>query len=602
MITNAPILGYFNPNKPLVLETDASMNALGCCIMQDGHPIAYASKSLTKSETLYAQIEKELLGILFGCKRFHQFIYGREVTVHCDHKPISSIMKKPLSAAPPRLQRMLLQLQKYSITVQYVSGKEIPVSDCLSRHNVTETYQNLVEGLDYHVHSVRKQLFVTDKRLEIIKQEIKNDSEMRTLKQAILKGWPDTRSQCDPSILEYWNHRDEISYENDLIFRGQKLLIPRALRNEMIKQVHTSHLGVTKTLERAKDNLFWPGMTKQITQFVLECSVCLTHRDSNVKEPMMATEFPDRPYQKIGCDLFHLDGKDYLLTIDYYSRFFEIDLLPDTRSTTVIRKLQAHMSRNGICDILISDNGPQFASTDFQNFAKTWCFTHETSSPLHPKGNALAEKGVGIAKKLMTKAKHTGNNPYIVLLEYRNTPLDCGFTPAQLLLGRRTKSVIPISQKALKPKTVNHPNLAIKMKRSKDRQKQHYDKTSKPLKLLQTNDSVRVKFGKIWKPAKVIKIHNDRSYTVQTMDGSQYRRNRQLLHKTNENVTDIQSFDANILQNDNMSFSHNENSNESSKAQTLNQTSVQHDTNIMVTRSGRVVKPNSRYYGNEWSN
>lgn len=200
-------------------------------------PIAYASKSLTQTETGYAQIEKELLAILFGCKRFHQFTYGRPVRVHTDHKPIVAIAKKPLSVAPPRLQRMLLQLQKYSLEVHFVSGKDIPVSDFLSRQSLPDTNPMLIEGLDLHVHAIKQQLFVTDNRLESIKNEIKKDRQMQNLKQTIICGWPESRAECDPTVLEYWNHRDELSFEDDLIFRGQKLIIPADLRS---KSAHRS--------------------------------------------------------------------------------------------------------------------------------------------------------------------------------------------------------------------------------------------------------------------------------------------------------------------------------------------------------------------------
>ena len=363
IITNAPVLGYYDLKEPLVLECDASQNGIGCSLWQQGRPIAYASKSLTASEKLYANIERELLAVVFGCKRFHQFTYGRHVTVHSDHKPISAIMKKPLSAAPPRLQRLLLSLQKYDITVQHVRGKDIPVSDYLSRHSVSDTYPTLIEGLDTHVHSVKQQLHVTDRRIETIRQAMQDDRDMRILKQTILDGWPESRSDCDPAVTMFWNHRDELSFENDLIFRGQTLVIPKSLQPELIKQVHTGHLGVTKTVQRAKDCLFWPGMQKQITEHVLQCPICLTHRDSNVKEPMITAGFPDRPYQILSTDLFHFDNRDYLLTVDHYSRFFEIDYLPDTRSGTVIRKLQTHFARYGVCDILHSDNGPQYSSS-----------------------------------------------------------------------------------------------------------------------------------------------------------------------------------------------------------------------------------------------
>ena len=171
---------------------DSSKDGLGACLMQEGRPIAFASKSLTETEKGYAQIEKELYAIHFGLKRFHQMTYGRHVTVHSDHKPISAIMRKPLSAAPPRLSRMLLQLQKYSIHVIHKSGKEIPVSDCLSRSFLPDTYANYSAGLDEHVHTVLQQLFVTDKRLEAVQKAILQDRQMQTLQATIVQGWPET--------------------------------------------------------------------------------------------------------------------------------------------------------------------------------------------------------------------------------------------------------------------------------------------------------------------------------------------------------------------------------------------------------------------------
>ena len=167
---------------------------------------------------------------------------------------------------------------------------------------------------------------------------------MCKLKQTILDGWPNSRSDCRKLILEYWNHRDELAVEDNLIFRGHAILIPKSLREEMVKKVHISHLAVTKTVQHAKDSICWPGMQKQITDYVLQCSTCLMHRDTNPREPMISSEFPDRPYQNIGTDLFHFDGKNYLLTIDYFSRFFEVDYIPDTRAATVIQKLTVHLA------------------------------------------------------------------------------------------------------------------------------------------------------------------------------------------------------------------------------------------------------------------
>ena len=141
------------------MEVDSSKDGVGACLMQENRPIAFASKSLAQAEIGYAQIEKELLAILFGCKRFHQYTNGRRVTMHSDHKPISAIMQKPISAAPRHLSRILLQLQKYCIDVNHKSGKDIPVSNFMSRSSLPDTFENLSAGLDLHVHAVLQQLF-----------------------------------------------------------------------------------------------------------------------------------------------------------------------------------------------------------------------------------------------------------------------------------------------------------------------------------------------------------------------------------------------------------------------------------------------------------
>ncbi|CAG2188277.1 unnamed protein product [Mytilus edulis] len=123
LVTSEPVLKYYDPNMELTLQSDASETGLGAAILQENQPIAYASRALTDTETRYAQIEKELLSVVFGLQKFHQYTYGRNVYVTSDHKPLESILKKPLHCAPKRLQRMMLQLQKYNIQLVYKPGK-----------------------------------------------------------------------------------------------------------------------------------------------------------------------------------------------------------------------------------------------------------------------------------------------------------------------------------------------------------------------------------------------------------------------------------------------------------------------------------------------
>ena len=126
-------LRYYDQRKPVTVQVDASQRGLGVCLLQDGQPIAYASKSLTDTETRYANIERELLAIVFACQRFNTYVLGRPFTVESDHKPLEMIHQKSLASAPPRLQRMLLQLQRYDVTIRYRPGKEMLLADALSR-------------------------------------------------------------------------------------------------------------------------------------------------------------------------------------------------------------------------------------------------------------------------------------------------------------------------------------------------------------------------------------------------------------------------------------------------------------------------------------
>ena len=144
ILSSEPVLQFFNPAVSSVIQADASQHGLGACLLQQGKPVAYASRSLSSCECNYAQIEKELLAIVFACGKFHQYIYVFPNRVRTDHKPLEVIFKKPLHQVSPRLQRMLLCLQKYDLTIQYVKGKHLYVADTLSRAHQHDS----VEGRD----------------------------------------------------------------------------------------------------------------------------------------------------------------------------------------------------------------------------------------------------------------------------------------------------------------------------------------------------------------------------------------------------------------------------------------------------------------------
>lgn len=195
-------------------------------------------------------------------------------------------------------------------------------------------------------------------------------------------------------------------------------------------------MGVMKYKERARDVLYWPGMSKQIEKVVVQCDVCNGNRNSNQKEPLIPHPLLTRPWERVGTDLFHRNGSEFLLCVDYFSKYPEIMRLTSTTSKGVITAMKSNFSTLGIPDIVISDNGPQYVREEFRRFAVNWEFTHLTSSPGHAQSNGQVKKAVQIVKMLLKKSQKDAGDPYIALLEYRNTPLEgVGLLPAQMLMG-----------------------------------------------------------------------------------------------------------------------------------------------------------------------
>jgi len=145
VLTEQPVLQFFNVKKPILVSCDASKSGLGAVLMQDNKPVAFASRALTDTETRYAQIEKELLAVVFAVERFNQYTYGQTVHFGSDYRPLEKIMMKPLNQSPLWLQRMLLRLQKYDIKLKYRPGKDLIVADTLSGAYLLEKVAD-VEG------------------------------------------------------------------------------------------------------------------------------------------------------------------------------------------------------------------------------------------------------------------------------------------------------------------------------------------------------------------------------------------------------------------------------------------------------------------------
>ena len=180
---------------------------------------------------------------------------------------------------------------------------------------------------EFEAINMIKYLLVLEERLLQIQQDTEVDESLQVLKAAIQKAWPEHKSSLPSIISPFFNMRDELSIQDGLIFKGERVVVPRASRSKLLKQIHSSHLGVNSCLNRACKCVYWPGMTADIKNRVSTCEACREHERSQAKEAMMSPEMPAQPWQRVAADLFEFEGKMYLVTSNYYSDFFEFDHL-----------------------------------------------------------------------------------------------------------------------------------------------------------------------------------------------------------------------------------------------------------------------------------
>ena len=229
IVSSAPVLRFYDVNESVTLSVDVSSTGLGAVILQNDQPVAFASKAFTETQMRYAQIEKEMSAIVFECVKFHQYIFGKTITVQTDHKRLQSIMKMPLYLAPIRLLKMLMKLQRYNLKVEYTKGTELYVADTLSRAHLPETSEDFDEELKVSIIM----LAISDTKMSQISRETDKDEILKILKSVILEGWPENRSQLHTKVQDFWNNRDELSVYEDIPYKGERIIIPSSMRSEM---------------------------------------------------------------------------------------------------------------------------------------------------------------------------------------------------------------------------------------------------------------------------------------------------------------------------------------------------------------------------------
>ena len=344
--------------------------------------IQAGSHFLSDTECRYAVIELEMLAVCWAIIKCNLFLAGlQHFHVITNHNPLIPILNNHRleEIENPCLQRLKTRLMSYNFTAEWCKGSTNDAPDALSRSPVSDPLpSDTLAELDIFNQS---DMSLTEIRaitsesspsphLDTLRKAAQEDNEYQKLRHIILNGFPDHRSQLPDPCKCYWNVREHLTLDDDLIVNGCRLLIPTKMHKQVLSQLHEAHQGSVRTKQRARLSVYWPGIGNDIDNTILTCKQCQDHLPSNIKEPIIQKPTPERPFQEIAVDLCSYAGRTYLIIVDCYTDWPAIiSLEHGTTASHLISHIRQSFCCTAIPDILWSDGGPQFTSKTFADFA-----------------------------------------------------------------------------------------------------------------------------------------------------------------------------------------------------------------------------------------
>ncbi len=433
--------------EPLVLVVDASSYGLGAALLQrnqDGieRPVYFASRLLNDAEKEYPQIDKEFLAIVWALERLDAFVYGQQLTIRTDHRPLLGIMKKPMAHMSTRQQRFVARAMRYTFSLEYLPGSEMIVADFLSRAVDKPGPECLCKMMntDIRLEDAFISLLTTVQISDELTSRVKNDAATDPEYANMLKSYAAAYPHKDSAMTgEYWCAREHTVAEDGLLYYRGRLVIPKGARSRLLESLHRGHVGVHTMTKRAVETVWWPGLTNDLKMKAAKCAACQSELPMQQREPMLSFDVPPAPGLEIHADYFELTGKEYLLLVDGFSAWTEVFVATSRRPAELARLMRDYMSRNGVPRRFHSDQGTAFTSREFHEFCAAWGVTVTVGSAKHPRWNAIAEAYVKKLKRILRTARDDDDLAK-ALLALRQTPLAPGRpSPAQLHFGRNLR-------------------------------------------------------------------------------------------------------------------------------------------------------------------
>ncbi|XP_043200158.1 uncharacterized protein K02A2.6-like isoform X3 [Amphibalanus amphitrite] len=255
--------------------------------------------------------------------------------------------------------------------------------------------------------------------------------------------WP---KKTEAKFQPYIRCRDGLTVVDGCLQVGEKVVIPSRFRRQLLEELHEGHLGVCKMKSLARGFVWWPNLDDEIEQLCQQCGPCRTNAQRPATSAVHPWVYPSAPWERVHIDFASHQGRDYLVLVDAFSKWPEIEEMHGTTATKTIEALTKIFATHGFPVTLVSDNGPPFKSAEFENFLRSRGIFHRATPPYHPASNGQAESMVRTFKSFLKKQQSNGRSRAVAvcqfLARYRVTPCSStGRAPAELLLGRmpRTK-------------------------------------------------------------------------------------------------------------------------------------------------------------------
>lgn len=402
-VTSDQVLVHFNPDIPLILSTDASNHAIAGVLshkFSDNSikPIAFISRALSKTEQNYSTIEKEALAIIFSVTKLKQYLLGNHFTLKTDHKPLLAIFGEnrglPLMAAA-RMQRWALSLSGFNYSIEYIKGISND-ADHLSRMPQNVKSQNNVENSYINFIEKENSSQLNFKNIAI---ETRRDPILSKLSHAIQNGT--VEELTEPSFESFRNKASELTVEYDCILWGYRTVIPQKFRQQLLVELHSSHLGIVKTKALARSYIWWPKIDSDIENLIKNCIPCQELQSSPEKASLISWTPTGNVWSRIHVDFAGpIEDVYFFIVIDSLSKWVEVFTTKQITSSFVIKKMRELFCRYGLIDTLVSDNGRQFTSNEFKYFLEQNNIRQVLTAPGHPATNGQAENFVKTLKKI----------------------------------------------------------------------------------------------------------------------------------------------------------------------------------------------------------